>query len=346
MKGDLAAPFHLAEKLIIGSGGRLRLSVETKLDRALRAGAADKLRKAPRTSVGSGANAGDVLAAALRQCAVRIVETAALAADRHDGDAARQLRVALRRLRAVEKAFRAALGDDALGDLSQKAKSLATIIGAVRDIDLFIAESLPLASAPEATSLRLSLEAERAQLWNDATIALTDESFGAFSVELFRAAWLEPWRASARKTLAMPAKEFADELLTRRFQKLLAGAAGADFSDPPTLHPLRIELKKFRYAVQFLRELYAEEARKPFLAAMSALQDSFGAVSDAVVAGAIAERAGAGKGPDAARAAGLIAGYRGTQALAAAAAAEPLWRAFAAMPPYWGDGDSPVTDGP
>lgn len=341
LKGDPAALFDLAERLVAETEGRLRIGIETKLDRALRGARAPKLRKPEREAPAADARAGDVLAATLRRCAHRIVETATLAADYHDADAVKHLRVALRRLRAAEKTFRAALEEDALEPLSAKAKEFARVVGALRDVDLFLETSLAIADEPR---VRARLEAERARRWHAATAALTGAEFGAFSIELFRAAWVETWRGDARKRLDAQAADFAKAMLASQFEKLLVCGSAVDFGDPPTLHPLRIDLKRFRYAAQFFRDFFPAEARAPFFGVMSALQTRLGEVNDAVVAATIADAAGTGLGAAAARAAGCIAGYRGTEAAAAARAAEELWRALAAAPPYWLN--APTTDGP
>ena len=207
------------------------------------------------------------------------------------GDAARRLRVALRRLRAIERIFRKSLAPGELASLASRARSIARLVGAARDIDVFIEQSLPLAPAPPL--YRAHLEGERARLFNDAARALSGAEFGAFAIDLFRAAYVQPWRADAGRHLDMPAREFADRALQRRWRRLGACAEGVDFASPPSLHALRLDLKKFRYAAQFFRDFYAAEERKPFFGAMSALQQVLGEINDAVVAQEVA--AGLGK---------------------------------------------------
>ncbi|MFZ5618547.1 MAG: inorganic triphosphatase, partial [Pseudomonadota bacterium] len=122
MKGDPALLFDIAGQLIAGFDGRLRLSVEPKLDRALRAGAAFRLTKQDRIAFSQDAAACEVLRGALKQIAARVIEAAALGAEAHDSEAARQLRVALRRLRAAERIFRKTAGGDELNLLAARAK--------------------------------------------------------------------------------------------------------------------------------------------------------------------------------------------------------------------------------
>jgi CHAD domain-containing protein len=343
LKGDAAALFDIADRLNATFDGRLRLSVEAKRDKALRAGRHRMPREKERRTLSGDAVAGDVLSAALKQCAADIVELSTVVVESHDGEAARRLRVALRRLRAAEKAFRPLLEDRPLKKLAAQARDLARVVGAVRDLDLFVVDSLPLAPAGP---LRAKLEAERARLSNVAAQALSGADFGAFAIDLMRASWLEDWRRDGRKGLAGPAREFADGMLERCFSKLAASAATADFDEPRTLHPLRIELKKFRYAAQFFRDFHDGPARKQSFAAMSALQDALGAVNDAVTAVSIADREATGGGAVIARAAGFIAGCRGIEARERAAAARNAWAALAAAPAYWRPANDPSTDAP
>ena len=102
-----------------------------------------------------------------------------------------------------------------------------------------------------------------------------------------------------------------------------------------TFHELRIALKKLRYPVQMFRSLYPKDRRKDYMAALSALQEDFGAINDAVVAQKLAERISAGNGDDAMRAAGFVSGYKAAEAKAAADAIREKWPEFKAMTPFW-----------
>lgn len=284
MKGDAAALFALARMLIDEFDGRLRPGLQSKLGRAL--GGSPPLSKTPRLTIAATAVAGDILTGALQQIAARIIEAAALVVESHDSDAARRLRVALRRLRALERVFKNAIDGDALKAIAANARTISRKIGALRDLEVFIEESLPLARI-DAASLapwRTSLESRLATQWNDATLLLSDRSFSAYSLDILSAALLEPWRTAPNPPLLTPARLYADEMLEKRWRRLVDAGAAIDFGAPRTLHPLRLKLKKFRYAAQFFRDLYPAKARKPFFAAMSALQNAFGAVNDAVVA--------------------------------------------------------------
>ncbi len=334
LKGCPSALFSLAAKFIEGSNGRLRLNVASKLDGALRARGAIPIGKSPRLAPSRGATAADLISLAIKPIAIRVIEAAAIVAETHDGEAARQLRVALRRLRALERVFGKAVGGGTLKPLSAKARDYARLVGAARDLDVFIEKSIGIADAPRG--LRIAADEKRAKAWNAAGFSISSVEFGVFSLELLRAAVIEPWRVDPEKILSSPASQYTDNALDHRWKKLLTAGASADFGKPATLHPLRIELKKFRYAAQFFRDLYDADRRKAMFAAMSDLQETLGAISDAVVAQKIAEDLSGGAGADAAKAAGFIAGYRVAEASIMAGAAAEKWRAFAALAPFWG----------
>jgi len=331
IKGDAAAVFAVGRRLIDATDGRLRPCAAAKLERALSGGRA-KAEKSRRVAVNPEAAAIEALAQALTASARAVALNSEAAIAEHDSGAARRLRVALRRLRTFERLFRRAVDDNSLRDLARQAREWGRLVAKARDIDVFIAESLPLADDP---GLRARVEARLAAAWFDAGAGLSTRDFASFILDLFSAAYLQRWRLSLKPQASLAVAQYAEEVLEKRWRRLVDAGEAADFSAPATLHPLRIRLKKFRYAAQIFRDLYEKEIRGDFFSAMSALQDAFGAVNDAVVAQEIADAASAGAGAPAARAAGFIAGYRSAQSSAAAAALQTGWEAFSAMAPFW-----------
>ena len=333
VKGSPVGLFALASDLIRESRGRLRLSIETKLDRARRGGAIQLPGKPQALLIPDNATAADLLGLALRPIVFRIIEASAIAAEAHDSEAARGLRVALRRFRSIERVFRKACGKSELKALAKAAREFARLVGAARDLDVFVESGLALKGG--ASELMRAADARRAQAWHDADLALDGPEFGVFCVGLLRVTLTEHWRAEPAPILSAPARQFADEALERCWERLCGAGASADFSAPESLHPLRIALKKFRYAAQPFRDLYAGARRKAFFSAMSELQNELGAINDAVVAQQIAEALGAGAGAAAARGAGFIVGYRAAEAAIKARVAEEIWRSFLLQERFW-----------
>ncbi len=340
LKGDPVGVFVLARALVREFSGRLRLCLNTKLDQALAAGRLAPLGKAPRPVAGGDQIAADVLCSGLFLAAARLVEVGPHFTDLREADAARHLRVALRRFRSLERAFRFATKKSVLRELSATASIFARRAGEVRDLDVFLAETLPMIE-PAFTCERALLqrfksrvEDMRAQQWSAAAIAVSKPAFTIFQLNLIEQALLGAWRTHDER-LAWPVAMFAARVLDRRHAKVLVTAASVDFSRPADLHALRLQVKKLRYAAQTFRDAYPKEIRKPYFKAMSVLQASFGELNDAVTAQSTADAAARGQGPEMLRVAGFVAGFTSASASFQAAAIERQWAAFAAIEPYW-----------
>lgn len=330
--GDPAKLFALAAKLISHSRGRLRPTTKAKLDRALCAGRLLRPGKAPRLSAPESASAGEIFEAAMKMIAPRIIETAAYAAATHDSDAARQLRAALRRFRALAKHFGKTLGGARLAALADQARVFARTVGVARDLDIFIRRNADLVDAPP--SLIARMQAAQAEAWGEVEKLLNSEEFALFSLGVLKAASAPAHLQGWSEALNAPDRQLTDEMLERSWKKLRRADAKADFDAPATLHPLRKKLKMFRYAAQIRRG--GDDARRgEFFKEMSKLQDALGAINDAVAAQAIAEEQCVGA--ESAKAAGFIAGYRSAEAKLLSAAAQDRWRAFVDAPPFWRD---------
>lgn len=206
-----------------------------------------------------------------------------------------QLRVGLRRLRALFAAFRAL--DPQPGAVRQRLRPFATVLGAARDWDVF-AEGLP--SPPAA--------AKKARAKARALVA--SPPFQRALVRILR--WIEeaPWR-----TREEPLDRFAARALDRLHRKALKKI---DWSDAAERHRRRVRLKRLRYAADAFADGFARARASPYLAALERLQDGFGELNDI----AVARRLGRGQALDA-REKRLIGRVRRD------------WAAFEARPPFW-----------
>lgn len=341
LSGDPAALFSFAR--LAAANAPIRLSAASKLEAALAlqedAPLTPKRKKGP---IGDEMTGADVLAGALAGGAARMAALQAPLIDLRLPEGVHQMRVELRRLRAIERVFRRYLNDDEIAALAARAKVIASALGPARDWDVFIGETLPAGTssdyAPE-TLMQLKARAEglRAEAWARAVATISGRGFTRFLIDVTEAGALQAWRSGARAGLGRPVREIAPKILDRALNKALktaaAGAIGAH--DLAARHPLRIALKKLRYPVQVFRGLYPKAARKDYMAALSALQDAFGAVNDAVVAQHRADDAAVGGGEGAMRAAGFISGYKAAEAREAAKKIDAAFAAFEKMTPFW-----------
>lgn len=338
--GDL---FAAARLVLVNTG--LRLHAKSKLETAKAAaipGGASAIPPRPSFRYGAEETAGAVLRQALAAIAERMIGIQPAILDARAVEGVHQMRVELRRFRAIERVFRRALGEDrTLSRLAGRAKMTARALGGARDWDVFIGETLPFAArqdyAPEGfAALKARAHSLRAEAWGRAAAVIAAPDFSHFLLELLEAAHSAPWlRGGDEKAFQAPAAAFAEKALDRSARKARKTARNMDPESLAARHPLRIALKKQRYAVQLFRSLYPKDRRKPYMATMAALQEAFGVVNDAVVAQGLAEEAAAGGGAQAMRAAGFIGGYHAARAEAAVREIDAAWGRFEAMTPFW-----------
>jgi len=102
-------------------------------------------------------------------------------------------------------------------------------------------------------------------------------------------AWLHGarWRQDAapeqQQALAAPVKNFARQVLKAGKRRLARRARKLAAADAPARHRLRIAAKRMRYATEFFASLYPAREVRPFVRALSSLQDTLGQLNDAAV---------------------------------------------------------------
>ena len=127
--------------------------------------------------------------------------------------------------------------------------------------------------------------------------------------------WLVASDFSQSARLAAPIGEVAPGILARRHKKAMKLGRKVRELDAAGLHELRKELKKLRYTVDMFAPLYEGGRMRAYLRALKELQDSFGSMNDAVMAGEAltGPDAPAPADPAAQRAVGLDARHPGGQ---------------------------------
>lgn len=340
LSGEPAAVFDFAR--LLTANAPLRLSTGTKLDEALaQLPGADPVGKAARLDLDPEMTAGEVLARQLSGIADRIAGLQRAVIELRKPEGVHQMRVALRRLRAIERIYRRYLQSGEIAELAGRAKAIASALGPARDWDVFLEETVPAALeadyAPQSLrALKAQAERLRAEGWAQAVKVISSPDFTRFLIDLLAAGSLQRWRGGAKAKLEMPVRAFAPVVLDRLLKKAFhVGDEVKGSADLAARHPLRIALKKLRYPVQLFRDLYPKVRRKPYMSALSELQDAFGAVNDAVEAQHLADEAGKGDGEGAMRAAGFISGYKAAEAREAAKKIDAAFAAFEKMTPFW-----------
>ena len=204
-----------------------------------------------------GASAQQLAAAVLDAALAQVRGNARGALESAGPEYLHQLRVGLRRYRAALRVFRAVLRRKPRELLARRARAAMRPLGEVRDWDVFI-ERLPASKAPEAL-------VQQARQRRDAAHA---------ALKALDLSALEPppgaWKAKARSP-----DDLRSRVLPKLRRKAARRASGMDWRDPAGRHRLRIDIKRLRYAADFL----GGDTR-----ALEDLQETLGKLNDLAVA--------------------------------------------------------------
>lgn len=290
--------------------------------------------------------AGEAARLVLRECLEQISANARAILSSDDPEGPHQLRIGLRRLRSALSIFGKVADSETRKVLASEARWLGREAGKVRDVDVILAEMVrPLArTRPDdkgAAALAKSVEARAALLRRALRRTLSGPRAGAFLRDL--EVWVEtaPWMtaddAGQAKWRAVPVRGLAGVVLEKRWKKTRAHARKIDRLTLEQRHELRKELKKLRYAAEFLGPLHPRKKVAPFLAHLKSLQDVFGALNDTRMAETwfAEDSAGADADPAVQRAIGRLLGAKAMEAETAWTHARTLWKDLKRTPVFW-----------
>lgn len=274
-RGEAAALFDLARAL--ARDLPLRIGVLSKSERgfALADGRLGRVAKAGPIRVDPEADAGAGFAVIAHACLKHFRLNEDLVAKR-DPAALHQARVALRRLRAAFSLFGPIVRDDEGVRLREELRWFTAQLGDARNLDVFLGRS------DLNAEWRPKLEAAREEAYDRVIAALGSQRLRMLLLDLV--AWLAigAWRQEPRQ----PLRSFALDRLDRRWRKVRKAGGRLRDVDEEARHRFRIDVKKLRYAVEFLEGLDTRTAkpRKAFLGALEAIQEHLGALNDAATA--------------------------------------------------------------
>ena len=342
--GRPAALFILAEEL--SRAAPMRLSFDSKAERGYRlAGHDPAAARTDQDALTPDTTAADAFRLAARSCLVQAVGAAQRLGRGHDPEALHQVRVGLRRLRAVLSVFKPVVGDEGFERIRDETRWLAKELDLARDLQVFMGATLPerdgdLEAGDGAGAFAIRLAAAEQRAYRRAVAAIESQRFSDFLLEI--TAWVEvgQWsQAGGRRAdlRAAPVRALAARALERLHHGLCK--AGRRFPEPDAegRHGLRIRAKKLRYAAELLADAFPEhpKRRRRFAASLKTLQDRLGALNDLAVAGPLAQSVAGPRGGAAAFAAGLLVGRRLSREPALARKAAEAWKRFAATPRFW-----------
>jgi len=205
-----------------------------------------------------------------------------------DSEFLHDLRVAVRRSRALQRELRDVFAPEPLRAFRDGFKELQRVTGPTRDLDVQLLEfdelaaGLPEGAGGDVAPLRQLLEdrlvvERRAMvraLESDRTRGLLD-NWSAFLDELPRDG------AASGPAAGTAIGDIAGERIAKVYRRMVKMGSAIDDSTPAeALHELRKQGKELRYLLEFFASLYPAAVVKPMVASLKQLQDVLGRFQD------------------------------------------------------------------
>jgi inorganic triphosphatase YgiF len=335
--GEPATLFALARDL--SKAAPLYLSFDTKSQRgqALVADEPVQARRKEKVKLDRKATAAQAFQAIARNALAHIATNAQVLRDQPQPEAVHQVRVSARRFRSALATFKTVVADERYEGVKAELKWLAKAFDQARNLDVFAEAVLqPAATMTDRPggldALDQAVADARADARRSACETAASERFRLLMIDATgwaeTGAWLQDPKGGE------PARAFAARELDHRLKKVLKKGRRLAQSTDETRHELRIQAKKLRYAAEGFADLYPEKKVDRFVERLKDLQDRLGELNDIATAETLT--AGLGLSPDAAFAAGDLAGLRAAEKPKLIAKAEKALRRLEDAKPFWG----------
>lgn len=275
--GTPAALFDLAARLLSGTSAWPSISSKAARGHALASGksvepAAQGSKPAPPER---GTSSAEAFGAAFAALAPAIAQNLHLIHVSDDPEGPHQLRVSLRRLRALVKLHGRHLDRATARRINAEARSLGRIVSPLRDTDVLVADLV--AHAP---GLAAPLEEHRAAMRAETRVALRRAGATGMAIWLLRLAALGGWQPHGkqrRKRGLKPLENQAAPILDEAWDAIAEACDRLSALLPEDRHELRKRMKTFRY---MLEQVPRGDGQKSFLSALKRLQDDLGELND------------------------------------------------------------------
>lgn len=229
-----------------------------------------------------------------------------------------QMRVATRRLRAALRLFGPLLPADFAAPLLPALRELMGALGHARDLDVLHAEIAEpvlraLPDEPRLAALVGIITERRFAMRQDALHLLRSPRYGGIVLQALATVHALDGKlgaGEAAEPLPPTLLTFAESRLRRLRKQVLQLASQASVDHPPSLHALRIGIKRLRYALEFFAPLAGPKATQRLLGHLAILQDTLGQINDLANAGTLLMDC-AGDDPRLREAVTLIGGWHG-----------------------------------
>lgn len=322
----------------------LRMGTLSKAERGVQllTGARPMAAKATPAALGRETTVDEALAIVIRNCLTQFTANWPAFQEGNAGEAVHQMRVAMRRLRAVLALFARALPQAGLGEMRQEARTIASTMGMARDWDVFasLVRSGPAAhfAGHKGLAAILRSAAERSAHGHQQVRALLDDTATSrFVLQLDAYVARHGWRNGADlAVLTQPVIAFAAQCLERLDRRALKAGKHFDRLSIEEKHELRIRLKNLRYAADFFGHLFKGQSKvRRYADCAAEMQDNLGHLNDAAVARSLVAELAGTSDTQMAFAAGAIAGWYASAAEAQDSVLKRAWARFLDAERYW-----------
>lgn len=258
-----------------------------------------------------------------------------------------QFRVTLRRLRSLVRAYRDLMDELAYRHLAEELRWLQSQMGAARDFDVFLTETLmPIRrrfpDLPALAGLIEVTEGRRLAARHHAHFTLEQPRYNRLQLTIYRWLATQSWRrASATASLGGSTVDFASRLLKKQNKKMHRLGQDGELREEH-LHELRVLGKKMRYLGDAFRSFYKAKSLRKYHLHLATIQDCLGALNDAFVGDRLmtelaADLAATGKfgADELAHLRGLVAGWQASRIDEGLHRFKEQWQAFRKADGYW-----------
>ena len=312
----------------------------------LASGKAPKVARTPVAPLAGAATVDDVIAGVIGSCIHQFVSNWPAFQRAERVDAVHQMRVSLRRLRAMVGLFNRTCPSPAFTDLRNEAKRIASAMGDARNWDVFaeMVRNGPMVAVPSVTGfgdLLAAVEERRRAAYTEVRALLEDPATTQFVIgaEAFvaRRGWRTALATADLSGLAAAPQGFAADSLARLDRKVRKRGRGLAEKTADERHEVRIALKGLRYAAELYAPLFdaASDARH-YTAAAARVQDTLGSSNDMAVAGDLITRLPPAPTHVArAQAVGVVLGWFARGLEIEARDIRKTWKGFRTSPRFW-----------
>jgi triphosphatase len=274
--GEPKALFDFAQEL--GQAVPLQVGVLSKEERGLMLaeGAFGHEHKASALDIRETMDVGQAFASIVHECIRHFRLNEALIISERDPKALHQARVAMRRLRTAFSLFRPAIRQATLEPLRVELREFLTPFGKARNLDVFLDNRGDQLGWRD----RRKLISARADTYDQVIDTLNAQRSRDMFLDLVEWTASGDWRKAAASA---PIGEFGGRQLDAVWQKVKRKGSRLSDLEEHQLHRLRINVKKLRYAVDFLAPLYPKKRVRRFASSLEDMQDCLGLIHDDMV---------------------------------------------------------------